>query len=497
MRDWNSITYDRYLSDNKLETPVGHGILDISRDIPNEFVRKRTFDMTFWMTNQCLKMGYGSYRGFSESVKELLTNSLENNDEICIIQCQGMMSLRLAHIVTLSTTYFRENPDKFVIGHIMNRKDRYPGLHRQMLIVNLRVWDKLGRPEFIENASYWNRFFIGQNFNVSEHKIAAEYTPEFITKAEGVSEFKVTEDGSNWIDLALRNDISIDNLSLEMRECKCFIYPYDETDKIAKVWNNLQDQDLVDSLTNYSTKAWMRKLSYQEFIEKDRVYAFNTERLSAEGVRSPGPVDNLFCAAAGFKPVALLRNNKFHEKTIVHYFDWCSSSLNFRKHLIETWDGLDFDKWLLENDLKYNFSSTYRGNYYEFWRSELKNEFGTDSEFKELWDRYRKLEHHFHVIDIVNEPEKLFDIINNSTGNNVLWTTNIWASMQLHWALEPEVLEEKYLKFQSLIKPNLVLYGQDYIARDLQNRVRDKYELTHPRYNTKNKYIKIGKLNGS
>ena len=497
MRDWNSITYDRYLSDNKLETPVGHGILDISRDIPSEFVRKRTFDMTFWMTNQCLKMGYGSYRGFSESVKELLTNSLENNDEICIIQCQGMMSLRLAHIVTLSTTYFRENPDKFVIGHIMNRKGRYPGLHRQMLIVNLRVWDKLGRPEFIENASYWNRSFVGQNFTVSEHKIAAEYTPEFIKKSEGTSEYKVTEDGSNWVDLALRNNIQIDNLSLEMRECKCFIYPYDETSKIEKVWNNLQDQDLVDSFNNYSTKAWMRKLSYQEFIEKDRVYAFNTERLSAEGIRSPGPVDNLFCAAAGFKPVALLRNNQFHDKTVVHYFDWCNSSLDFKKHLIETWDGLDFDKWLLEHDLQYNFSSTYRGNYHEFWRSELKNEFGSDSEFKELWDRYRKLEHHFHVIDIVNEPEKLFDIINNSVGNNVLWTTNIWASMQLHWALEPEVLEEKYLKFESLIKDDLVLYGQDYMARDLQNRVRDGYALTHPRYKTLNKYICIDTLKDS
>lgn len=492
MRDWNSITYDRYLSDDKLDTPVGHAILDISRDIPSEFVRKRTFDMTFWMTNQCLKMGYGSYRGYSESVKELLTNSLEGGDEICIIQCQGMMSIRLARIVTLSTIYFKQNPDKFVLGHIMNRSGRYPGLHRQMLIVNLKVWDRLGRPEYVENAHYWDRSFIGQNYTVSDNKIAAEYTPESIASNVGTSEYKITEDGSNWVDLALRNNISIDNLNLEMRECKCFLYPYEETDKLEQVWNNLQDAELVDSFSNYSTRAWIRKLSYQEFIEKDRVYAFNTERLSAEGVRVNGPVDNVFCAAAGFKPMALLRNNNFHNNTVVHYFDWCESSLNFKKHLLETWDGYDLDAWLLENDLKYNFSSTYRGNYKEFWDLEVSKEFGDREQFKELWDRYRKLEHHYHVIDIVNQPEKLFDLINQATGTKLLWTTNIWASMQLHWALEPEILEEKFLKFESLVPDDLSLYGQDYMARDLEQRIRKNIRLTHPRYKTQNKYINIG-----
>lgn len=493
MRDWNSITYDRYLVDNSLQRNVGLGILDLSRDIPSEFVRKRTFDMTFWMTNQCLKMGFGTYRGYSDSIEDILENSLSNGDEICIIQAQGMMSLRLAHIMSLAIEYFKENPTHFVMGHIMNRKDRYPGIHRQFLIVNLSVWEQLGKPQYKEGGYYWDRKFNGVDFVVSENKIAAEYTPEYIKKeSDNKQPYFITEDGFNWVDLCLRNDIPIYNLNLEMRECKCFLYPYDEADKLENVWNNLQNEELIDTINNYSTKAWIRKLSYQEFIEKDRVYAFNTERLSAEGVRSPGPVDALFSAAAGFKPVALLRNNQFHDKTVVHYFDWCDSSLKFRKHLIETWDGVDFDKWLLEHDLEYNFSSTYRGNYSEFWNKEIKNEFNSPEEFKELWDRCRKLEHHYHVIDIVNEPESLFNIVNSHTGNRVLWTTNIWASMQLHWALEPEVLEEKYLKFQSLIPDDLVIYGQDYMARDMFIRVRNKLDITHPRYESTNKYIKMG-----
>lgn len=490
MRDWNSITVDRYFDDKKTSVPVGLGILDISRDINSALVRKRTFDLTFWMTNQCLKMGVGSYRGFDEKVESILEASLQHGDEICIIQCQGMMSLRLAHIVTLSCEYFKNNPDKFVIGHIMARAGRYPGLHRQLLIVNLKTWEKLGKPPYLENGMFWDRKRDYCNYTVSENKVSAEYTPEWIEAAPGTSAFDQTEDGANWVHVALTNNIRIDNLSLEMRECKAFLYPYEDSGQLEKVWYTLDD-DEIDKLKNYTAKAWMRKLSYQNFIEKDRVYAFNTERLSAEGVRSPGPIDAIYCAAAGFKPLALLRNNQFHDNTVVHYFDWCNSSLNFKKHLLETWDGIDFHKWLLEHDLEYNFSSTYRGNYEEFWKMELEKEFGSSDDFKILWDRYRKLEHHFHVIDIVNEPEKLFSLMEGQAGNKVLWTTNIWASLQLHWNVDIDIIEQKWLIFESLIPEDLIIYGQDYMARDMQNRVRKGMALTHPRFETTNKYVKM------
>lgn len=492
MKDWNSITVDRYFDDNKLGTNVGLGILDISRDIDSELVRKRSFDMTFWMVNQSLKLGFGYYRGFDEKVEEILSRSLDAGDEICIVQCQGMMSLRLAHIISTSAEHFKQHPEKFVIGHIMARTGRYPGLHRQMLIVNLKVWETLGKPAFDEQGYFWDRKRLYKNFKLSENKISAEYTPEWISPSDGETEWQITEDGANWINIALQHGITIDNLNLDMRECKAFLYPYEDTAQLEKVWNNLQDETEIDKLTNYTARAWMRKLGYQEFIEKDRVYAFNTERLSAEGQRSPGPIDALFSAAAGFKPLALLRNNGFHKNTVVHYYDWCNSSLDFKKHLLETWDGKDFHLWLLESDLKYNFSSTYRGNYEEFWRLEIKKEFASEEEFKDLWDRYRKLEHKFHCIDLVNEPEKLFDEINKCTGNRVLWTTNIWASLALHWNVEPEELEQQWLKFESLIPEDLVLYGQDYMARDMQGRLRHGITLTHPRYKTANKYINMG-----
>ena len=485
MRDYNSIASgERYFDPSNITVSVGLAMLDISRDIPNTFVRQRCFDLTYWMINQSTKKQLADYRGFHHSVAELLERSLEAGDKVCVILAQGLMAPRLYKIISNVVNYYKQHSDFFVIGHIMAHNGRYPGLHRQMLVVNLETWQRLGKPEFLEQGIFWDRKQTYPNYTVSENTMSADYTPAWIEAAEGHSVFDIVEDGSNWLALAFENNIRVDNFDFETRECKCFLYPYDNPDKLEQAWKNLHDEQLIDSITNYTQRAWLRKLAYQEFIEKNRVYAYNTERLSGEGVRSPGPVDSMFSAAAGFKTVALLRNNGFHEDTIVNYFDWCNSSINFKKHLLETWDGIDFDKWLLEHDLEYNFSSTYRGNYKEFWDREIKKEFSSAKEFKELWDRYRKLKHNFFVIDIVNEPEKLFAEIAKQSGTKVLWTTNIWPSMQLHWNVSINVIEEKYLQFESLIPDDLVIYGQDYLANDIQMRVREGRRETHPVYKT-------------
>ena len=485
MRDHNSITEgERYFDIKDIDVPVGIGMLDISRDIPNHFVRKRCFDMTYWMLNQSVKQDQCSYRGFNHKVSSLLQASVDAGDKVCIIAAQGLMAPKLYKIIRKTVNYYKQNPNFFVMGHIMARKDRYPGLHRQMLIVNLETWQRLGSPEFLEQGFFWDRKQTYPNFELSEETLSAEYTPAWIKGADGTQQWLVVEDGSNWIALACEHGIKIDNFDNEMRECKAFLYPYEDPDKLERAWKNLQDEELLDSIENYTQRAWLRKLAYQEYIEKDRVYAYNTERLSGEGVRASAPVDSIFSAAAGFKTMMLLENNGFHEDTIVNYYDWCDASLNFKKHLLETWNGVDFHKWLLEHDLEYNFSSTYRGNYEEFWKQEIQKEFGSEETFKELWDRYSKLKHNFFVIDLVNEPKKLIDEINKQTGTKILWTTNIWPTMMLHWNVNIDDIEQKYLEFERLVPSDLVLYGQDYLANDLEVRIRKGAAETHPKFKT-------------
>ena len=489
MKDWNSLSVDRYYEQLPQNNDVGIGILDISRDIQSNFVSKRTFDMTYFYVNRMLKMNLCSYVGFNKSVSKLLQAALDLNKKYCMISCQGLLLFRGPSLLMQSLEYAKHNPNFFVIGHIMNKnkqhhyitKGAYPGLHRQYLFVNLTTWKQLGKPEFDELGIFQDRKPRLQNYIMSDETIHNDYTPAWIKGAEGDSEHSITSDGSNWIDVAAKNNIRIDNLDNDMRACKVFLYPYNRSDILEKVWMDKRNDDLVDQL-NYSQKAWIRKLGYQEDIEKDRVYAFNTETLSSEGVRTNGKlIDHLFSAAAGFKPLAILNANGFHSGTTVHYFDWCEASLRYKKHLLETWDGYDLDQWLLKHDLEYNFSSTYRGNYKKFWQQELKD-FGGSLAFQKLWDRYKTLKHEFHVIDIVNESNKLFNIINNVHGTKVLWTTNIWSSEMLHWNVHPEELEQKYIKFKQGVPNDLYLYGHDYIAMDLHNSVKSNLHLTHVPY---------------
>ena len=85
MKDWNSLSVDRYYEDLSNNNEVGIGILDISRDIEIEFVSKRTFDMTYFYVNRMLKMQLASYVGFDSSVKQLLENAIQKDKKYCMI----------------------------------------------------------------------------------------------------------------------------------------------------------------------------------------------------------------------------------------------------------------------------------------------------------------------------------------------------------------------------------------------------------------------------
>ena len=52
VKDWDSISVDRYYEDINVDVEVAVGILDISRDIPNTFLAKRTYDKTFFYVNR-------------------------------------------------------------------------------------------------------------------------------------------------------------------------------------------------------------------------------------------------------------------------------------------------------------------------------------------------------------------------------------------------------------------------------------------------------------
>jgi hypothetical protein len=156
MKDWNSLSVDRYYEDMSSHSEVAIGILDISRDIESKFIAKRTFDMTYFYVNRMLKMKIATYVGVETKVEKLLESALQKNKKYCMIACQGLLLFRGPSLVQKSVEYAKKNPQFFVVGHVMDKKGQhhyltagaYPGLHRQYLFVNLDVWVKLGKPPY-------------------------------------------------------------------------------------------------------------------------------------------------------------------------------------------------------------------------------------------------------------------------------------------------------------------------------------------------------------
>ena len=52
----------------------------------------------------------------------------------------------------------------------------------------------------------------------------------------------------------------------------------------------------------------------------------------------------------------------------------------------------------------------------------------------------------------------------------------------LQWNVEPEQLEQHWFKFEEMIPEDLVLYGHDYVAMDMRERLRNGKHTTHPRF---------------
>ena len=111
MKDWNSLTHDRYYEDHQSNNQVGIGILNISRDIKNEFVSKRCLEMTYFYINRMMKMKVADYVGSWHKVENILENSLAKGHEYCIVAAQGLLLYRGPNLVEQSLKYAKENPN--------------------------------------------------------------------------------------------------------------------------------------------------------------------------------------------------------------------------------------------------------------------------------------------------------------------------------------------------------------------------------------------------
>lgn len=415
-------------------------------------------------------MKYGIGREFltGTTVNGILNEALVKNYEYCLLMSVG-------HFVN-DPSFFKyieswiDKVDFFVTGHIIDResdnsqknsKGHYWGLHKQCMIINLKYYEEFGKP-------HWGDKFISEEqielvkAKRSKTDIHDDYTPIFLEPTKETKVCTPYVDGWNFINKSLENGLTVYNFHPKIRVTKGYAYPNKDIDtlKTQLTWIN----DILVGAPNC-------------------VFLWNTENYRDIKVSEGPKIKKLYAVAAAFKPNFILNKFDFYDDTEIVYFDYSKQSLAFKKLLLEKWDGTDYPDFLKRMKKQYNINETYGGNtqdkpYSELWKNEIL-EWGSEEILYEHWQRYKKLKHTFIHCDILDNPEKLINKVDNTT-DSYIWWSNAFHTVTAHYTRTLADLKDHYnnnwVNALKLKNENLSCFGTDILHNKIRNRnIKDCY----------------------
>ncbi len=372
-----------------------------------------------------------------------------------------------------------------VMGHLIDKKGLYCGIHEQMFIVNMNVYRELGRPDF---GGYESGSRMLHNYSAGA-SIHDDYTPLSVQPAPGVSERRTWSCGWNFVNASLGAGLAVLNLPEELRLAKVYAYPEDQIHKLNK---NLELLYQMEDLDNPSQRKLLGFLFNRRFgfNPKSRgsgvnladresiVYLFNTEELVAnpEWVsKNAQPLDVYFGPCAGFLDMAALRTHGFHDRTRLIYFDINRKSVQIRERLFAEFDGQPerliplLKKFMAdEPDRPFHLGDA------DLEYRRLMEAVGSREKFMEIWNAMRRMPKEFLHLNLISENEKLLAKI--QPGERALFTISDIFTGTNELLYGYSGLSEKYSAFASACRnySNLVVSGRDTEGRpftDLASRI--------------------------
>jgi hypothetical protein len=463
---------------------VVFGLLDTSSKIPGGRLAEKLRNFTVAWS----RFGYNGIILENDSLDDLLRQALELGYSHCLIQSYG-------HVIgetwipkhwervdfQTALGQWIENHDYFVTGTILQSRDGWFGLSDDCLLVNLKHYEALGRPDFgcpqTEVVEVVKPCLTMESGADNERFHSLEYT-------EQTERVIPQHSGWNFIETSLRNKLSVLNFNKAIDGNRILLF--DQSQKKMKAFAEYLDTELGD----YSSSDSNNELSHgqQQFLgsidsqvkeSRKGVFLFNLE--SYKDILEPPaqftpPLSSLYSVAAGFKANMMLHSLGFNEATRMVFFDYSATALEMRKVIVSEWDGEDFPQFVRylmkkfpSGDVFYQLWADLTpdeiawADLEQLWLDEIEK-WGGESVIKEHWKAYRELQHEYVQCNILTHQDNLLAAIRNEP-NAAIWWSNAFFTIYSNWLYTADERKQMYDNWLAKLaerNPGIFLYGSDY-----------------------------------
>lgn len=387
-----------------------------------------------------------------DDISDIILDASKQNADHLFLVSMGYQSN--AHTLALQVIEEAQVNNYPIVGHILEDKSNgYYYFHDQTLYIDLAVWKNIGFPKFGKKTSVSAE--IVSLPERSPEDIHDDYTPTYLKPSNTtIKHTGHLNPGACLISDTLAAGYTVGNFSNEVRNQKYHLYPDIADDRLERILNGEQGITIEPVGPYYGQYKYLTETDFTGF--QDSVFVFNNEPLEIrrmEVYNTNIKIDTLYAVASGFKPIKILTYADWSAARVV-YIDYSQPALDFKKWLVDTWDGKDYITKVNEyKSLVPSFNPVWLSDkdYTPEWDKTVES-FGGEEDWLSIWNRYRNLPHEYIKIDLFGDYSDMIQDMKMHTGHNIIWFSNSFFTGPAIRHFKPSVLTEKYQQFVEDVK---------------------------------------------
>lgn len=412
----------------------------------------------FWWVELGAQLGLKNIKKFF-SHQSAIDYCVRNNIEHLV--CVNMGNDLEVHGRFLETLDSFLVDDDILVGHILDRKERYIEIHDQAFYLNVSKLKKISDCNFDRCK---DKIQLIQPTK-SEENHHDEYTPYWIAPSMFTDTYENCKPGYKIVHDILKAGHTIRSFDNYVRQSKFYIYP--DTDDVTNKITQLTEKQCISKFYVYNTDS-------------------NTDPRFVESCVTPQRLSRMTTVAAGLNHLKIISQIGYTDDFELMFADYDKFSLYVMRQIYKHWDGKDYENFIRNIDTR-----MYNGNFVAENFGDFQNDFithwGSEDNWCAWWNEFRSnVKVHFERINYLlvrqqtDQTEKIHDFL-NVEGNKILWLSNVY-----HY--KPTSI------FHSLIDR---ARAQDYLISRIPNTVHLFGDFAMPygsAGDTSNNYIKIEKI---